>query len=66
MNIHDRERAPLKVVIGMLAVMLVGLFTPAVDNKEIFGIIGPAFQVTVGAFVGILSSRIRSKDGDEK
>lgn len=24
MNIHERERAPLKVVIGMLAVMLVG------------------------------------------
>jgi hypothetical protein len=25
MNIHDRELTPLKVVIGMLAIMLIGL-----------------------------------------
>jgi uncharacterized YccA/Bax inhibitor family protein len=42
------------VVLGMVVVMLAGLFHPAVDNKEIFSILGPAFLTIVGVFVGLL------------
>lgn len=45
------------ILISVIAAMLYGLFTPAVDNKEIFAILSPAFQTIVGCFVGILGGR---------
>lgn len=48
------------VMLSVIAVLLAGLFNPSVDNKEIFTILGPAFQMTIGAFIGIVSSRFRS------
>ena len=52
----------LKVNVGTLAaicisvvlVLLIGMFDNRVDNKEIFSIIGPAFNTVIGAFVGLL------------
>lgn len=52
----------LKVTVGTLAiiclsvvvVLLFGMFDDKVDNKEIFSIIGPAFNTVIGAFVGLL------------
>ena len=40
------------VLLSTVVVMLSGLFNPVVDNNEIFKIIGPAFSMVVGAFVG--------------
>ena len=40
------------VLVSTVVVMLGGLFNPTVNNDEIFKIIGPAFSMVVGAFVG--------------
>ncbi len=44
------------MVIAMIAALLLGLFMPneVIDNKDIFPIIGPAFNTVIGAFVGLL------------
>ena len=45
----------LSVVVGSVVfVMLVALFDERVNNDEIFKLIGPAFNMVVGAFVGLL------------
>lgn len=66
----------LKVTVGTLAaicfsvviVLLIGMFDDRVDNKEIFSIIGPAFNTVIGAFVGLLGglSINRGKDCQNK
>ena len=43
------------VVIGMVGVLMAGLFDPLVDNGEIFKLISPAFQTIVGGFIGLLA-----------
>ena len=43
------------VVIGMVGVLMAGLFNPLVDNVEIFKLISPAFQTIVGGFIGLLA-----------
>ena len=43
------------VVIGMVGVLMAGLFDPLVDNSEIFKLISPAFQTIVGGFIGLLA-----------
>jgi len=43
------------VIIGMVAVLMSGLFDPMVDNNEIFKLISPAFQTIVGGFIGLLA-----------
>ena len=43
------------VIIGMVAVLMAGLFDPLVDNSEIFKLISPAFQTIVGGFIGLLA-----------
>jgi hypothetical protein len=43
------------VVIGMVGVLMSGLFNPLVDNAEIFKLISPAFQTIVGGFIGLLA-----------
>ena len=43
------------VIIGMVAVLMAGLFDPHVDNAEIFKLISPAFQTIVGGFIGLLA-----------
>ena len=57
------------VIFGMVAVLMVGLFDPLVDNNEIFKLISPAFSTIVGGFIGLLAGVKLShaeKDGDEK
>jgi mannitol-specific phosphotransferase system IIBC component len=71
----------LKLAVGSLAMMVLamvfaliaGLFMPndVVDNKDIFPIIGPAFNTVIGAFVGLLgglsmSQKSASDDKEEK
>jgi len=43
------------VIIGMVAVLMAGLFDPLVDNSEIFKLISPAFQTIIGGFIGLLA-----------
>ena len=43
------------VVIGMVGVLMAGLFDTSVDNNEIFKLISPAFQTIVGGFIGLLA-----------
>ena len=43
------------VIIGMVAVLMAGLFDPLVDNAEVFKLISPAFQTIVGGFIGLLA-----------
>ena len=52
------------VVMSVVGVMLVALFDERINNDEIFKLIGPAFNMIVGAFVGLLGgiSISRRKD----
>lgn len=49
------------IMIAVVLVLLAGLFHPAVDNDKIFAIVGPAFQMIVGAFVGVVGGRAMNK-----
>ncbi len=40
------------VVLSVVLVLLVGLFEPKVDNDKIFAILGPAFSMIIGYFIG--------------
>lgn len=42
------------ICMSVVAILLQGLFVSDIDNKEIFAIIGPAFNTVIGAFVGLL------------
>ena len=54
------------VILSMVAVLMVGLFDPLVDNTEIFKLIGPAFQTIVGGFIGLLAGVKLSHDEAEE
>ena len=67
----------LKLTVGSLAAMVlvmvfalvISLFVPndVVDNKDVFPIIGPAFNTVIGAFVGLLGGLSLNTDKkDEK
>lgn len=43
------------VVVAVVSVMLIGLFDEHVNNDKVFSIIGPAFQMVIGAFVGFFA-----------
>ena len=74
MNDRDRSfvtRAFVVVLsisaLAVIAVLLAGLFNPAVDNSMIFKILDPMSQTITGAVVSILSGLIatRSKEKDD-
>ena len=55
------------VVVGMVAVLMIGLFDEKVDNSEIFKLISPAFQTIVGGFIGLLAGvKLSHDEEDEK
>lgn len=51
------------IMISVVGMMLIGLFLPngMIDNNEIFKIIGPAFSMIVGAFVGAFATMMNMK-----
>ena len=53
------------VVIGMVAVLMIGFFDEKVDNNKIFELISPAFQTIVGGFIGLLAGVKLSHDDEE-
>lgn len=54
------------VVIGMVGVLMTGLFDEKVDNSEIFKLISPVFQTIVGGFIGLLAGVKLSHDDEDK
>lgn len=54
------------VIVAMVCAMMYGLFDSRVDNHEIFTIIGPAFNVIIGCFVGVISGIYIRKDDAPK
>lgn len=54
------------VVVGMVAVLMFGLFDEKVDNSEIFKLISPAFQTIVGGFIGLLAGVKLSHDEQDE
>jgi len=51
------------VMISVVLVLLIGIFMPneQVDNNEIFKILGPAFSMVIGAFVGSFATMMGMK-----
>jgi len=43
------------ILLSMVSVLLKGLFINDIDNSEIFKAVTPAFQMIVGAFVGLVA-----------
>jgi hypothetical protein len=54
------------IMMSVVFMMLIGLFIPndVVDNNEIFKIIGPAFSMIVGAFVGAFATMMGMKTSE--
>ena len=42
------------ILLSVVIVLLAAFFDTAVNNDDIFAIIGPAFNTVIGAFVGLL------------
>jgi undecaprenyl pyrophosphate phosphatase UppP len=54
------------ILLGMVFVLLVGLYNDKVDNTKIFEAITPAFQTIVGGFIGLITGiKIGEKDDNE-
>ena len=43
------------VVFCMMAIFIIATLDNNVDDKEIFAIVGPAFQTIVGGFIGLIT-----------
>jgi hypothetical protein len=54
------------IMLAVVLAMVVGLFLPngVIDNNEIFKIIGPAFSMIVGAFVGAFATMMGMKTSE--
>lgn len=54
------------IMFTVVLAMIVGLFMPngVIDNNEIFKIIGPAFSMIVGAFVGAFATMMGMKTSE--
>jgi len=50
----------------IVGIFLIGLFLPnhMIDNNEIFKIIGPAFSMIIGAFVGAFATMMGMKTAE--
>ena len=53
------------ILLSMVSVLLQCLFNPAIDNVEIFKAVTPAFQMIVGAFVGLVAGIKLGESEDE-
>jgi hypothetical protein len=53
------------ILLGMVFVLLVGLFNDKVDNTKIFEAITPAFQTIVGGFIGLITGIKIGKDNGQ-
>jgi hypothetical protein len=53
-------------MLAVVGIFLIGLFLPnhMIDNNEIFKIIGPAFSMIIGAFVGAFATMMGMKTAE--
>ena len=54
------------ILLSMVSVLLKGLFNPIIDNTEIFKAVTPAFQMIVGAFVGLVAGIKLGQSEDDR
>lgn len=54
------------VVICMCGMFIYAILDPAVDDKEVFIIVGPAFQTIVGGFIGLITGIQVGKQKDKE
>jgi hypothetical protein len=54
------------IMMAVVTIFMIGLFMPnhVIDNNEIFKIIGPAFSMIIGAFVGAFATMMGMKVND--
>jgi hypothetical protein len=54
------------IMLSVVAIFMIGLFMPneIIDNNEIFKIIGPAFSMIIGAFVGAFATMMGMKTAE--
>jgi hypothetical protein len=54
------------IMLSVVGIFLIGLFMPnhVIDNNEIFKIIGPAFSMIIGAFVGAFATMMGMKTAE--
>jgi hypothetical protein len=51
------------VVIAMIAMFILAIIDPNVDDNVVFQIVGPAFQTIIGGFIGLITGiKIGSSD----
>ena len=43
------------VVVAMIAMFVLAILDPNVDDNIVFQIVGPAFQTIVGGFIGLIT-----------
>ena len=43
------------IVIAMIAMFILAVIDPHVDDNVVFDIVGPAFQTIVGGFIGLIT-----------
>jgi len=54
------------VVFCMMVIFIVATLDSTVDDKEIFTIVGPAFQTIVGGFIGLITGINMAKKEENK
>lgn len=54
------------IMLAVVFIFLIGMFVPnhLIDNNEIFKIIGPAFSMIIGAFVGAFATMMGMKTAE--
>jgi hypothetical protein len=51
------------VVVAMIAMFILAIIDPNVDDNVVFQIVGPAFQTIIGGFIGLITGiKIGSND----
>jgi len=56
--------ALLLVVVAMIAMFVVAIVDPNVDDNVVFQIVGPAFQTIVGGFIGLITGIKLGQDNE--
>ena len=54
------------VVFCMMIIFIMATLDSSVDDKEIFTIVGPAFQTIVGGFIGLITGINIAKKEEDK
>ena len=52
------------VVVAMIAMFILAIVDPNVDDNVVFSIVGPAFQTIIGGFIGLITG-IKIGQADE-